>query len=221
MKIENNILRYYLQNAYFITGTAYAGKSTMVKMLSEKHDMIFCGENYHGTVAEAVRNPKLQPGLCYFETMSGWQEFLNRTPEEYFKWICETSREAAEIEVAELIRLSATGKKIIVDTNIPVDLLHVFSDYHHVAVMLSPQSMSVERFFDRSDPEKQFLLGQIEKAENPEKTMQNFRACMARCNSLEEYNKFAAGGFYTIVREDTQADTRADVLQKLEKHFRL
>lgn len=40
MKIENNILKYYLRNAYFITGMAYAGKSTMVKMLAEKYDMI-------------------------------------------------------------------------------------------------------------------------------------------------------------------------------------
>ncbi len=47
MKIENNILKHYLQNVYFITGTAYAGKSTMVKMLSEKYDMICCGENFH------------------------------------------------------------------------------------------------------------------------------------------------------------------------------
>ena len=45
MKIENNILKHYLKNVYFITGTAYAGKSTAVKMLSEKYDMIFCGEN--------------------------------------------------------------------------------------------------------------------------------------------------------------------------------
>ena len=37
MFIENNILKHYLKNVYFITGTAYAGKSTMVKMLAEKY----------------------------------------------------------------------------------------------------------------------------------------------------------------------------------------
>lgn len=41
MNISNNILKHYLKNVYFITGTAYAGKSTTVKMLSEKYDMIF------------------------------------------------------------------------------------------------------------------------------------------------------------------------------------
>ena len=34
-------------NAYFITGTAYAGKSTMVKLLAEKYNGILCEENYH------------------------------------------------------------------------------------------------------------------------------------------------------------------------------
>lgn len=34
-------------NIYFINGTAYAGKSTMVKMLAEKYNGIACEENYH------------------------------------------------------------------------------------------------------------------------------------------------------------------------------
>jgi len=40
LKIENNILKYYLINVYFITSTAYAGKSTMEK----------CGFVKEGTV---------------------------------------------------------------------------------------------------------------------------------------------------------------------------
>ncbi|MEG2634079.1 MAG: hypothetical protein RSA97_05750, partial [Oscillospiraceae bacterium] len=132
MKIENNIIKYYMRNVYFITGTAYAGKSTMVKLLSEKHDMIFCGENYHDTVAQAVKTPDRQSALCYFETMSGWQEFLNRTPDEYYNWICTSSLEAAEIEIAELIKRSAMNNKIIVDTNIPLETLREISDYNHV-----------------------------------------------------------------------------------------
>ena len=35
------------ENVYFITGTAYAGKSTMVKLLAQKFDGIACEENYH------------------------------------------------------------------------------------------------------------------------------------------------------------------------------
>ena len=67
MNISNNILKHYLKNVYFITGTAYAGKSTTVKMLSEKYDMIFCGENYHSAVSDVVANPENQP-----ETHASW-----------------------------------------------------------------------------------------------------------------------------------------------------
>ena len=39
-------LKNQFKNVYFIIGTAYAGKSTMVKMLSEYYDGITCEENY-------------------------------------------------------------------------------------------------------------------------------------------------------------------------------
>ena len=172
--IESNILRYYLRNAYFINGTAYAGKSTMVAMLAEKFDMVHCGENYHNIHSDEFITPVHQPNLSYFKTMKDWQEFVNRTPEEYEKWIDGGSLEAAQIEIAELLRIPDT-QKAIVDTNIPLSILHEISDYHHVAIMLSPRSMSVEKFFDREDADKQFLLEQIRNADNPEKTMENYK----------------------------------------------
>lgn len=221
MHIENNILRYYLRNAFFITGTAFAGKSTMVKMLSERYGMIACGENYHMDIAEKAADPGTQPDLCYFRTMKSWEEFVRRSPEEYERWMYNVGREAAGIEVAELIFRSAQGKKLIVDTNIPLSLLREISDYDHVAVMLSPQSMSVERFFDRSDPEKRFLLDVIENCADSAAVMENYRAGLARINSPEHYREYAESGFYTIVRENTERDTREEVCEKLARHFGL
>ncbi len=218
--IESNILRYYLQNVYFITGTAYAGKSTMVAMLAEKYGMIRCGENYHAKHAGAIATPEKQPGMCYFSTMKDWQEFVNRTPEQYERWIRQTSREAAEFEIAELIRLSQNGK-VIADTNIPLDILREISDYHRVAIMLSPQEMSIERFFERDDPDKRFLLERIRESEDPEKTLANFKACIAMINSKERYDEYANSGFYTLVRADADIDTKSETLEALARHFRL
>ena len=56
MYIEHNILKYYLRNVYFITGTAYAGKSTTVRMLADRYDMVFCGENYFSAVTDKAAN---------------------------------------------------------------------------------------------------------------------------------------------------------------------
>ncbi len=218
LSIDSNILRSLFRNVYFINGTAYAGKSTMVRLLAEKYDGICCGENYHMELL-CHAEPAYQPNLCYFDTMSGWQEFISRAPQQYDDWIKGTAQEAAQLEIIKLIQLVPQVKRIFVDSNIPVDLLKLISDYHHVAMMLSPQSMSVERFFDRTDPEKQFLLSQIEAAPNPDAAMENYRACLARINSPEVYEQFAQSGFYTYIRQEDS--TIAGALQEIETHFQL
>ena len=220
MKIENNVLKHYLKNVYFITGTAYAGKSTTVKMLAERYGMVCCGENYHMAVSESVATPETHPDLCYNKNLTDWREFVTRTPEEYERWMYSVGREAAEYEVAELIAISQ-DKKVIVDTNIPLDVLKEISDYNHVAVMLSSQSMSVDRFFDRNDPEKQFLLGVIDSCDNPEAVMENYRKGLERINSKEHYDEYANSGFFTVVREDNGTDTREHVCDMIAKHFGL
>ena len=220
MNISNNILKHYLKNVYFITGTAYAGKSTTVKMLSEKYDMIFCGENYHCEVSNIVATPELQPDISFLNNLKDLRDFVTRSPQEYERWIFATGKEAAEFEVAQLIAISQ-NKKVIVDTNIPIDILKEISDYNHVAVMVCPQSMSVERFFDRNDPEKLFILNTIESCENPAEVMENYKKGLALINSQENYDLYANSGFFTVVREDTQKDTKEEVCEKIAKHFGL
>ena len=220
MNISNNILKHYLKNVYFITGTAYAGKSTTVKMLSEKYDMVFCGENYHSAVSNVVANPENQPEISYLNNLTDFRDFVTRSPEEYARWIFATSKEAAEFEIAELLSISK-DKKVIVDTNIPIDILKEISDYNHVAVMISPLSMSVERFFDRNDPEKLFILNTIESCENPAEVMENYKKGLALINSQEIYDLYAKSGFFTVVREDNQKDTKEEVCEKIAKHFGL
>ena len=218
MNISNNILKKLFENVYFLNGTAYAGKSTMVKLLAEKYDGICCGENYHMEILSAA-DPVHQPNLCYFETMSGWQEFVTRTPEEYDTWITNTAREAAELEIILLLRLAAQGKKIFVDTNIPVDVLREISDYDHVAILLSPTYLAVERFFDRPDAEKQFLYQELLKCPDPKGAIINYRKCLERINGPEHYREFAESGFFTHLR--TENSTIEQTLNTLETHFQL
>ena len=42
------------ENVYFFNGTAYAGKSTMVKRLAEKYKGIACEENYHDALLNGL-----------------------------------------------------------------------------------------------------------------------------------------------------------------------
>lgn len=220
MKIENNIVRHYLRNVFFITGTSCAGKSTMVRLLCERYGLIACGENYHAAVSDLIAAPDAQPNLCYFKTMSGWQEFVSRTPEAYERWIDGCSAEAAEFEIAQLLTLSSRGR-IVADTNISLPLLREIASYRQVAVMLAPPDFSVDRFFDRPDPEKQFLLAQIRSAPDPQAAMENYRNILRRLNSPERYAAYAQSGFFTLMRDTSGADTREETLCALARHFGL
>ena len=218
--INDNLIKHYLQNVYFINGHSYAGKSTMVKMLSERYDMVCCGENYHDVFPREKLSRWDQPGLCYFETMNGWEEWLNMTPEQHYNWMQAVSEECAEIEILELIKLSATGKKIIVDTNISPEILRKISDYDHVAIMLcDPPDISHTRFFDREDPEKKFMYEQIQKCKDPEATLANFNSWVLY--HPENETDWNNTGFYTVTRSDFETDTREETLQKLINHFGL
>lgn len=218
VSIASNILRYALRNAYFINGTGYAGKSTMVKLLAEKHGGICCGENYHDALHDAL-SPACQPNLCYFDTMSGWPEFLSRTPEEYDAWIQGVSEEAADLEIVLLLQYCQAGKPVFVDTNIPLDTLRQIAQPNHVAIMLAPQGTTVSRFFDRPDPEKQFLYRQLLAMPEPEKAMENFRRCLEKINSAENYAALENSGFFVLHRDENR--TVEETLRLLEAHFGL
>ena len=90
-------------------------------------------------------------------------------------------------ELLEILKdlVSGTKKKIFVDTNIPIEILHEVSDENHVLIMLADPNISVQRFFERSDKEKQFLYQLLLKEDNPEDAVINFRECLKRINSQE------------------------------------
>ena len=76
-----------MDDIYYIIGTAYAGKSTMVKLLAEKYDGIACEENYHDRLVDERLDKDAFPCLCYTRDLQDWREFIRRTPEEYASWI--------------------------------------------------------------------------------------------------------------------------------------
>lgn len=206
------------KDVYFINGTAYAGKSTMVKMLADKYNGIACEENY-----QDVKLPELDsgefPGLTYTRDLKDWRDFIRRNPDEYEEWIKLVTRECTILELQILEELSKQDKPVFVDTNIPVEVLKEISDEKHVLIMLAEPEISVNRFFDRPDKEKQFLYRLLLEEENADEAMDNFRQCLMRVNSKEAYNKFFNSGFNVIRRDDTR--TIEETFMLVEKAFEL
>ena len=191
-------------NVYFINGTAYAGKSTMVKLLAEKYDGILCEENYHDRFFPKLDKEEF-PYLSYTMDLKDWHDFIRRTPDEYEAWIDGSSKECEKLELRILEDLSTQGKPVFVDTNISVETLKAISDDRHVLIMLADPQISVRRFFERPDAEKQFLYQLIMEEADPEFSLENFRQCLTRINSQERYDRFLHSGFPVILRDENRS----------------
>lgn len=193
-----------LENVYFITGTAYAGKSTMVKLLAEKHDGITCKENYHDALLNGLDREEF-PCLTYTRDLQDWHDFIRRTPQEYEAWFDGVSAECEILEIRILKKLIQQGRKIFVDTNISLETLAEIAEPDHVLVMLADPQISVNRFFDRPDREKQFLYRLIMEEPDPDKAMENYRQGLMRINSQERYDRFLHSGFPVILRDENRS----------------
>jgi len=192
------------ENVYFINGTAYAGKSTIVHLLAEKYGGIECGENYHNQLLPGLSRDEF-PNLTYTRDIEDWHDFIRRTPEEYESWFDHVARECETLELRILPNLASQGKPVFVDTNISLGTLKTMANPGHVLIMLAEPGISVRRFFDRPDREKQFLYRLIMEEANPEAAMENYRKVLERINSQERYDRFLHSGFPVIVRDESRS----------------
>ncbi|MDY5982709.1 MAG: hypothetical protein SPJ17_03365 [Anaeroplasma sp.] len=205
-------------NAYFIIGTAYAGKSTMAKLLADKYNGILCEENYHNQLLP-VLDTKEFPFLTYTRDLEDWHDFIRRTPEEYKAWMDGVSLECEILELRLLDGLKDQDRPIFVDTNISIETLKNIAPEDHVLVMLADPQISVMRFFERPDREKQFLYRLIMDEPDPEKAMENYRKGLMLINSQENYDRYLHSGFHVIIRDENRSIEQT--LEMVEKAFGL
>lgn len=203
---------------YYIIGNAYAGKSTMINLLGKKYDGIICYENYHNELLDSLNKLEF-PNLCYTRDLVDFHDFIRRTPDEYEKWIDGVSKECERLELKMLEDIKKSGKKVFVDTNISIETLKKITDKDHVLVMLADPRISVDRFFNRPDKEKQYLYKLIMEEKDPEYALDNFKKCLERINSKERYNEYLNSGFNVLLRDDSR--TVEETLEIVCKKFKL
>ena len=106
----------------------------------------------------------------------------------------------------------ARGKKIFVDTNICIETLHRISDTRHVLVMLADPEIGIHRFFDRPDPEKQFLYRLMLEEPDPQAALDNYREILTRICSKESYDELLHSGFRVIFRDEERSQEKTVLL---------
>jgi len=220
MNIAENILKRSLQNVYFLTGSAMAGKTTMSQALSEKYGFIRFNDNWHEDNFKewlALCDERYQKAATKRNAVTDWEAHFGRSVEEFLaEGDYNGHNEYLEFAVIELIKLSQRGK-VIADIGIPLELLMEISDYNRIACMTVIPELATCINYGKRDDHKEFLAC-ILSLKEPEKKMdvqdELFRIGIEKTlEDAREYNVF------TIVRDNKS--TVESTLKMLERHFNL
>ena len=65
MNIQDNVIRNALKNVYFVCGNACAGKSTIARMIADKHGFELYDMDAQYERHRAIALPEYQPNMCY------------------------------------------------------------------------------------------------------------------------------------------------------------
>ncbi len=213
MNIQNNILKYHLRNVYFICGTACAGKTTMVKMLAEKHGFYLYDMDKEYSAHRAIAEEAYQPDTCYHG--KNFHEQWMRPIQEQARWGMNTLKEQTEMVLIDLIKISE-NQIVIADVLYSPDYIQDLIDYHHLIFLTVGKTMIREIYFNR--PEKREFYEFVNQQEMRDTYFDNIFQSLELTNEIEQ-EKMQDSGFLILERK---ADiTKDEMLTRIEKHFGL
>ncbi|MCL2106845.1 MAG: hypothetical protein FWH26_07320 [Oscillospiraceae bacterium] len=193
MNIAENILKHSLQNVYFLTGTALAGKTTMAKEIAGKYGFTPFHDNHnqsHFKVWESIRSKNIGSGV---------------QPMEYVEYV-----------IIELVKL-AQNNKVVADASIPFELLKEISEYNRIACMLAlPELVTCENYGNRDDHRD--WLEWITSQEDAEQKLARQNEWF-RTQTEQAFKDVKRLKLFSVVR--TPDSTVENSLRLLEEHFHL
>ncbi len=214
MKIAGNIIKARLGHVYFLSGGAYGGKTTMAKLLEERHGFLRYRQGDHWEEYAAQANAAEQPVMC-LDRSADWHAYFSQPPRQYADRMRDELREEAEFTVADLLGLPRE-RKVIVDGIIPLDILREISDYEHVFLLFAPDDMKRKHYFDRADKDEVFRF--IRSFPDGEELLRNVTEAL-NIDNASEREAFVTSGFRYLERSED--DTVERTLAVIEEHFGL
>ena len=221
MNIAENILKHSLQNVYFLSGTALAGKTTMANEFSKHYGFIHFNDNWHEDrfkVYRSICNEQYQPQSTKKKKTTDWEAFFGRTVEEF---LTDNSGygeydEYIEFMIVELIKLSQNNR-VIADVCIPIKLLTEISDYNRIACLLASPGLVTCANYGKREDHKEFLEC-ILSLKEPEKKIA-VQDELFKINVEKIYDDVHKYNLFSIVRTDES--TVENTFKILKKHFNL
>ena len=213
MIFQDNVIKEYLKNAYFITGTPCGGKTTVSRALGKKHGIQVYDIDEMFPSHQLLSNAEHQPAMN--KAFANADEFFGRSVEEYRNWLIANTREQLDFVVLDLIRLSKNAK-VICDCHLTVEQADLLSDPSRVVFMIKEPTDLVDDYCNR--PDHQGFSDFIHSATDFESAKRTCNETLYSLNA-EKYAQIKAGNYFWIER-DTKRSVE-ETVSLVEKHLGL
>ena len=213
MVLQDNVLKAYLKNVYFITGTACGGKSTAARALADKYGLTLYDIDKHFDGHQALSDAVSQPNMNrHFPDADA---FFGRPVEEYRQWLIDNTREQWDYVLLDLIRLSQE-RPVVCDCHMTVEEARRLTDPSRVIFLIRDVSYMIEDYCNR--PDHQGFRNYINSASDPQKAKENCNTVLRTLNE-QRIADIKASEYRWIERTD--ASRPEDTLRAVEQHFGL
>lgn len=208
---QNNVIKEYLKNVYFITGTPCSGKTTISRELAKRHNFLVYDIDEQFSNHQKLSNAAFQPSMN--RDFQNADEFFGRTVEEYKKWLTENTREQLDFVLLDLVRLSQ-NQIVLCDCHLTMEQAEELTDASRIVFLIKEPSNIIEDYCNR--PDHQDFNDYINSASDPEKSKS---VCNETLKSLNEnrYHAIKNSDYYWV--EKTSESTVEETVRKVEQHF--
>lgn len=213
MIFQDNVVKEYLKNVYFITGTPCGGKTTISRELAKRHNLLIYDIDEQFENHQKMSNAAFQPSMNKF--FKDADEFFGRTVEEYRQWLIDNTREQLDFVLMDLIRLSQ-HQAVVCDCHLTLEQAGIFTDPSRVAFLIKEPTNLVEDYCNR--PDHQGFHDFINSASDVEKAK---AVCSATLKSLNEKAYEQIKNSHYFWSERTENSTVEATVRKVEQHFGL
>ncbi|MGN0402365.1 MAG: AAA family ATPase [Acetatifactor sp.] len=211
MIFQDNVIKEYLKNVYFITGTPCGGKTTISRELAKRHDLLVYDIDEEFAKHQKISNAAFQPAMN--QVFKDADEFFGRTVEEYKKWLIDNTREQLDFVLLDLIRLSQ-NQIVLCDCHLTMEEAEIITEPSRIAFLIKEPSNIIDDYCNR--PDHQGFRDFINSTSDTEKAKE---ICNATLKSLNEkhYSAIKDSDYFWVER--TENSTVDETVRKVEQHF--
>ncbi len=211
MIFQDNVLKEYLKNVYFVTGTPCGGKTTVSRELAKRHNLVVYDIDEMFECHRQISSPDSQPSMN--KSFKDADEFFGRTIKEYKKWLIDNTREQLDFVLLDLIRLSQ-NQIVLCDCHLTLDEADKLTEPSRVVFLIKEPSNLVDDYCNRPDHRefRNFIHSTSDTAKA--KVL-----CNATLKSLNEkgYEQIKHSDYFWVERNEHS--TVEDSVRKVEQCF--